>query len=120
MGSLEWSFRPTLSTIAPVKITFLVGRLTREPVRATSTSYPRAYATIAANVVGLNGEHATEFVDVILDGHLATTMLTHGHKGSTIAGVGREHLKQFTKKSGEQQLVNEVYMLDFDFVAGLK
>jgi single-stranded DNA-binding protein len=104
-----------------MKITFAVGRLTREPVRARTSDYPRAYATIAAKVVSINGEHTTEFVDLIIDGHLATTMLAHGHKGDSLYVVGREHLKEYThRESGKTGHTNEIYVLDFDFAIAPK
>lgn len=97
-----------------MKVTHASGRLTRNPVRGKS-ALPRAYGTIACTTLGLNGQPVTEYVDLVADGHKATALLSR-RKGDSIAIIGNEWMKPYATKSGQQQTMNEIYVLELDYL----
>ncbi len=99
-----------------MKVSFLVGRLTRDPVASSGGEYPRALATIACTALGYGAARETEYVDLVVDGKLAAVVLEHGHEGDLIAVVGNEALKHFQRRNGEKATMNEVYVTSFDFL----
>ena len=94
----------------------IIGRLTREPIAAKNLTYPRALATCACTVLGQSAQRTTEYVDLIIDGNLATTMLTHGKEGDLIAASGNESLKTFTRRDKTDGTMNEIYVTAFEFL----
>lgn len=99
-----------------MKLAFIVGTLTRPPRRANTGSLTRVLASVACSFIGHGATRGTEFVDIVIDGPLAEVLLTHGKTGDEIAAVGTESLKRYRKRNNEEAFMNEVYVLDLEFI----
>lgn len=89
----------------------LMGRLTRDPeLRKTPSGTSVASISIACDrdVKDADGNHATDFFELVAWRNTAEFVSKNFHKGSRIAVVGRLQNRSWTDKEGNKRTTTEI------------
>jgi single-strand DNA-binding protein len=98
----------------------LIGRLTRDPIRATIEENGKVYTKFTLAVDRQFGnvkkENNVDFIPVIMWGKRAEIVSEHMTKGKMISVVGRLQMGSYLDKDGIKKYTADVVADEFQFV----
>jgi len=89
----------------------LIGRLTRDPeMRYTPSGKSVTSFTLAVDrpYVSQQGSRETDFIDIVVWGKLAETVVNHLGKGRLVAVEGRLQIRSYETQDGQKRKAAEV------------
>ena len=106
----------------PLNKVVLIGRLTKDPdVRYTQTGKVFCSFTLAVDrPFSTQGEHATDFIPIILWSKQAEIAGNNCTKGNRLAVEGRLQIRTYDDKDGQKHWVTEVVGDRIEFVENKK